>query len=227
VRRVFPSTPRGLAAASLLECDSSVWLCAEADGGNDGRVRGKGVWLILGLSLFAVLGVVGFLAQRLPTEQAGLPYAVAKVVDISSTPRSVQVVMQRGYDRVLQRDRTGFAPCGGPVMGCPGTIELRPVTVFLVRDEIGAPHAFIGEDPRNGCALEWMTLPDWNWFIDGVRVEAVFHGVCHGSLYDRRGQVVGGPSPWALNALATEERGDDLYLDPRSIVIGECRGCRR
>src|SRR6266511_3279830 len=105
-------------------------------------------------------------------------------------------------------------------MGCPSSTEVRPVTVFLVRDEIGALHAFIGEDPRNGCALEWMPLPpeNNNWFIDGVRVDAVFHDVCHGSLYDRRGRRVGGPSPFDLNAPATEERGSDLYVDPAKIL---------
>jgi hypothetical protein len=88
--------------------------------------------------------------------------------------------------------------------------------------EGGALHAFIGEDPRNGCALEWMTLPsDYNWFIDGVRVQAVFRDPCHGSQYDRRGQVIGGPSPWNLIELATAIRDGDLYVDPGNILVGQ------
>ena len=87
-------------------------------------------------------------------------------------------------------------------------------------------HAFIGTDPRNGCALQWKTLPsESNWYIDGVRVQAVFNDPCHGSAYDRRGRVIAGPSPWDLNELATEVRGTELFVDPGRILVGTCRGC--
>lgn len=191
-------------------------------------MRKGGVLLVLGVAILGGIGIVAFLAQRPPADPLPPPAVVAKVADVSSTPRAVEVVIRRGADRVLQREQTGFGRCSAGMMGCPGAIELRPVTVFLVRDEIGALHAFIGEDPRNGCALEWMQLPpDYNWFIDGVRVDAVFRDVCHGSLYDRRGRRVGGPSPFDLNALATEERGSDLYVDPAKILVGSCPGCPR
>jgi hypothetical protein len=196
--------------------------------GDDGSVRKNGVVLVLGSAILLGIGVLAFLTQGPPREPPPPPSAVAKVADVASTPRAVEVVIQRGADRVLQRERTGFARCRAGTMGCPGAIELRPVTVFLVQDEIGVLHAFIGEDPRNGCALEWMQLPPPNnWFIDGARVDAVFHDVCHGSLYDRRGRRVGGPSPFDLNALSTEERGADLYVDPAKIIVGPCPGCSR
>ncbi|MGH2500073.1 MAG: ubiquinol-cytochrome c reductase iron-sulfur subunit [Candidatus Limnocylindria bacterium] len=165
--------------------------------------------------------MVAFLAQRPPLAPAPPPYAVAKVAEVSSTAKAVSVVMRRGFDRVLQRKGSGFGACPGS-MGCPGTTALRPTPVFLVRDEDGRLRAFIGEDPRNGCALEWMTIPpNRNWFIEGVRVEAVFYDPCHGSQYDRRGRVIGGPSPWYLNELATEIRDGDLYVDPGNIVVGK------
>ncbi len=183
-------------------------------------MRRKGVLLVVGSALVAALGLVAFAVQRPPTDRPAPSYAVAKVAEVSTTPRPVEVVMRRGADRLLQRQRSNFGPCPGS-MGCPSSTEVRPVTVFLVRDEGGGLHAFIGEDPRNGCALEWMTLPP----SSGYAYDAVFHDVCHGSLYDRRGQRVGGPSPWDLNALATEVRGDDLYIDPGNILVGVCRGC--
>jgi Rieske Fe-S protein len=185
-------------------------------------VRGKGAALVLATALFTISGIVAFLAQRPPVEPAGPPFAVAKVADVTMTPRPVQVLMERGLDRIMQRQRTSSFPCGtAGGMGCPGSVEVQPVKVFLVRDESGSLHAFIGEDPRNGCALDWLEeRPE-------VRTPAVFHDRCHGSLYDRRGHVVGGPSPWDLNELAAEERGEQIYIDPRSILVGACSGCPR
>lgn len=175
--------------------------------------------MIAGVVVGAV-GVAAFLGQRPPAVVPPPPHAVAKVTELSGTPLEVSVVMRRGFDRVLQRERFRFGTCPGS-MGCPGTTALRPTPVFLVRDEDGRLRAFIGEDPRNGCALEWKALPpDYNWFIEGVRVEAVFYDPCHGSQYDRRGRVIGGPSPWYLNELATEIRDGDLYVDPGTIVVG-------
>lgn len=189
-------------------------------------MRRRGVPLILAVGILIAVGIVAFLAQRPPADPPPPPALVAKVADVSSIPLAVQVVMRRGSDRVLQREQLGFGRCSSGTMGCPATLELRPVAVFLVRDDIGALHAFVGEDPRNGCALEWMPLPDRNWFIDGVRVDAVFHDVCHGSVYDRRGRLIGGPSPWDLNALTIEDRDGELWVDPSRIVVG-CRECRR
>lgn len=189
-------------------------------------MRRRGLLIVLGGAFLGTIGVVAFLAQR-PAAYVPPAYAVAKASEVTSTPRPISVEMQRGADRRVQRQRSNLGSCPGS-MGCPGSTDLRAVTVFLVRDETGGLHAFIGEDPRNGCAIEWMTLPpDSRWFIEGVRVEAVFHDVCHGSLYDRRGQRVGGPSPWNLNELATKIREGDVYIDPGRILVGDCPGCPR
>ena len=81
---------------------------------------------------------------------------VAKVADVSITPRAFEVVMRRGADRFLQREGTGFR-CSAGMMGLPWG------------DRAPAGDAI----PRAG--LEWMPLPleNNNWFIDGVRVDAV------------------------------------------------------
>lgn len=187
-------------------------------------MRNIGVLLVLGGTVVAAIAVVAFLAQRPPSHEYPPPYVVARATDLSGTPQPIQVVLQRGADRTLQRDRTAFGPCAPGKMGCPTSNEVQSMRVFLVRDEGGALHAFIGEDPRNGCALEWMTIavsPP-----NRVLNDAVFHDVCHGSIYDRRGQIVGGPSPWNLNALATEIRDGDVYIDPGRILVGDCPGCQ-
>src|SRR5712692_134562 len=135
-------------------------------------MRKKGVLLVVGGVVVLALGLVGVLARQSREEQPPAPSAAATVDEISTTPRPVQVVMRRGADRVLQRERAGV-PCSAGVMGCPGSIELWGVTIFLVRDEGDALHAFIGEDPRNGCALEW--LPE----RPELQQRALFHDVCH------------------------------------------------
>lgn len=190
---------------------------------DDGLMRRKGVLIVLGGALLGAVGVVAFLAQRPAGVNPPPPYAVARAADVTTTPQAISVVMRRGFDRVLHREGSRLS-CADGSMGCPGTTELRPTTVFLVRDEGGVPHAFIGEDPRNGCALEWKTLPpDYNWFIEGVRVDGGFYDLCHGSMYDRHGRVIAGPSPWDLNQLATEIRDADLYVDPGTILVGASR----
>lgn len=153
-------------------------------------------------------GLIAFLASRLPPPSPPA-VAVAKAADVSTVPLAIEISMPDGADRVLQRERTGH-PCasGAPDMGCPAATPLRPVPVYLVRDDAGAMHAFIGRDPRNGCALEWRTEL------------GIFYDVCHGSLYDRRGRIVGGPSPWNLNELAVDVRGPDIYIDPGRITTG-------
>jgi hypothetical protein len=105
-------------------------------------------------------------------------------------------------------------------MGCPSSVPILSVTIFLVRDDADVVHAFIGEDPRNGCALEWLPAAR-----PTQQTPEVFHDVCHGSIYDRAGRRVGGPSPWNLNQLTTTIRDDSIWLDSTRIPIGECPGC--
>ena len=176
----------------------------------------RGVPLLLAiLALAAVgLGAVAFLLQRPPAGPTPVAVSVARVADISATPITRQVTFARGSDRIEQR-KGGPAECrgAGSNMGCTAIVT-APVTVFLVRDPANTVHAFIGEDPRNGCALEWLPEKPEN------QQPAVFHDTCHGSIYDRTGKVVGGPSPWNLNELASEVRGEELWLDPSRVKVG-------
>ncbi len=86
------------------------------------------------------------------------------------------------------------------------------VPLLLVRDSADTIRAFIGEDPRNGCVLVSRT--------DLLRG---FYDPCHGSIYDRKGRVVGGPSPWDLNEWAVEVRDGKVFVDPSKIITGTAR----
>lgn len=99
-------------------------------------------------------------------------------------------------------------------MGCPLSTPVRMVPLFLVRDSADAIRAFIGQDPRNGCKLLWRTD------VQG----GVFYDPCHGSLYNRQGRVVGGPSPWNLNAWAVEVIDGKVVVDPSRILTGHAPG---
>lgn len=185
-------------------------------------MRNRFLAVALGVAVLLAIGVVAFVAQQRSTETSRpRGYAVVAVADVTMTPLPVAVVMQRGADRMQQRTGSTLGPCAAGIMGCASATEPAPVTVFLVRDASGQLHAFIGEDPRNGCALEW--LPE----RPELQQRAVFHDTCHGSVYDRQGHVVGGPSPWNLNELATETGDGKVYVDPQRILSGACPGCPR
>lgn len=167
------------------------------------------------LALAAVLAFI-FLAHR---ESVALPVQeVARASEITATPLVREVTAQDGADRLLQRERTGH-PCAAsaPTMGCPAFTPIRTVPVFLVRDSSDRIRAFIGEDPRNSCKLLWRTDVQ----------SGVFYDPCHGSLYDRQGRVVGGPSPWDLNEWAVETKNDTVLVDPSKILTGDAPGFAR
>lgn len=82
-----------------------------------GGMRGLGQLIALGGALLSAVAVVAFLAKRPPQTPPGPSYAVAKVADVSSTPRPVSVVMRRGADRLQQREGTGPCPCNLANMG--------------------------------------------------------------------------------------------------------------
>lgn len=169
------------------------------------------------VSVFGLgLAIAAFLSQG-QRSVPDAPVRVAAASEITRVPTAITVTMQEGMDRLRQRAQRGH-PCSPPevsTMGCPGSTPLRPVTIYLVRDEAERLHAFIGEDPRNSCVL----------ILRSDVPRAIFYDPCHGSLYDRYGVVVGGPSPWNLNELSSEVRDGGLYLNPTRFVTGGCPGC--
>ena len=140
---------------------------------------------------------------------------VLSASDVTASPLSSSVRARAGADRLLQRERAGY-PCGAvspgavPTMGCPLSTPVRSVPLFLVRDSADTIRAFIAEDPRNSCVLLWRTDVQGGTFYDP----------CHGSLYDRQGRVVGGPSQWNLNEWPVEIKDGKVFVDPSKIITG-------
>lgn len=179
-------------------------------------VRSRGVPVVIALFLFTAAAALAFVALG-HRESIALPIQdVGRASAVGQTPLNGSVTAEDGADRVLQRDRTGN-PCGVWGMGCPAAAAVRQVPLILVRDFAGTIRAFVGEDPRNGCVLRWR--PD-------IKL-GVLYDPCHGSIYDRQGHVVGGPSPWDLNEWAVQVRADRILVDPSKIVTGAAPGFAR
>jgi len=52
-----------------------------------------------------------------------------------------------------------------------------------------------------GCGVPWNEQEDQ------------FHCPCHGALYNRKGEVLGGPAPRPLDYFAISQKGDTLVVD--------------
>jgi len=176
-------------------------------------MRVRGVPVLIALTVFIAIAALAFVAlghresTALPTQDVG------RASEIDRTPTTGSLTAEGGADRLLQRDRTGN-PCGVLIMGCPPSTPVRQVPLILVRDSAGTIRAFVGEDPRNGCVLRWR--PEIQ--------PGVLYDPCHGSIYDRQGHVVGGPSPFDLNEWAVQVRADRILIDPSKVLTGAAPG---
>lgn len=87
--------------------------------------------------------------------------------------------------------------------------EFKPGTVTVVQKG----HFYISRlDDGSALALWWRcthlgcTVP---WRED----EGRFHCPCHGSLYNRKGEVIGGPAPRPLDLFPIEETDGNVVVD--------------
>ena len=60
--------------------------------------------------------------------------------------------------------------------------------------------------PHLGCVVPWNDAEDQ------------FHCPCHGSLYNRKGEVLGGPAPRPMDLFPISEEGDNLVVDTGTII---------
>jgi cytochrome b6-f complex iron-sulfur subunit len=71
--------------------------------------------------------------------------------------------------------------------------------------------------PHLGCTVPWK--PD-DPSMDSVGGKGRFNCPCHGSIYDRYGQIVAGPAPRPMDLMPTEVREGKIYVDtnPTKVV---------
>ena len=71
---------------------------------------------------------------------------------------------------------------------------------YLIRDENGVM-ALWQKCTHLGCAIPW------------VEAEGQFHCPCHGSLYNRHGEVIGGPAPRPMDRFPVNVENGDVVVD--------------
>lgn len=175
--------------------------------------------------LVALAGVAFALDAILTPAAPPSEVALGRADDVTETPRLVRLAPLDQLPALARRRRNAV-----PV-GTGGTGD--PHGIYLVRDDGGAIRAYLAADPRSGCLLDWIPVVMATGPV-GTTYEHRFHDTCHGSLYDRNGTVVGGPSPWTLDeaiisvrdatlyARTTEVRAGSVLTGDRSVLVAGC-----
>lgn len=84
----------------------------------------------------------------------------------------------------------------------PGSVNtIKSGRFHLVRYEDGSFLAMWQRCTHLGCSVPW------------VEGEDQFHCPCHGSLYNRKGEVAGGPAPRPMDIFPVSIQNGQVYVD--------------
>ena len=100
--------------------------------------------------------------------------------------------------------KSGF---GGQILA--GKIE--DFTVGTI-NRILAGRFFIARSEAGILAL-WQKCPHLGCSVPWVEEEDRFHCPCHGSMFNRVGEVIGGPAPRPMDIFPIEVREDEIWVD--------------
>lgn len=108
--------------------------------------------------------------------------------------RFVQPVNAGGFGGVVQAGRVEEFT--------PGSVSLiKAGRFFLYRLEDGSFLALWQRCTHLGCSVPW------------VEGEKQFHCPCHGSLYDKKGIILGGPAPRPLDLFPVTIKNGEVFVD--------------
>jgi len=162
----------------------------------------------LRLTLFGTLGAMllgglgAFVAFFIPKKVGAfgskitVPDAVATVASLKANPDVVRVRDGKFYLSVVNIDDPA-----------PGT---APPSVS--KGKLGVI-ALYWKCKHLGCTVPWKPEEDYNQYRGGI-----FHCPCHGSIYTRVGQNVGGPAPKPLDYMAITFDGNKIIVDTGKIT---------
>src|SRR5713226_7889957 len=87
--------------------------------------------------------------------------------------------------------------------------EFKPGTVSYVRQG----HFYISRLADGGVLAMWQRCTHLGCTVPWVQSEGQFHCPCHGSLYNTKGEVTGGPAPRPLDLFPIEVVNGNLVVD--------------
>jgi cytochrome b6-f complex iron-sulfur subunit len=98
--------------------------------------------------------------------------------------------------------------------GFGGEVYAGKVEEFLVNtvNRILAGRFFISRTEGGVIAL-WQKCTHLGCAVPWVEEEGQFHCPCHGSLFNRHGEVIGGPAPRPMDIFPVSIKGDELWVD--------------
>jgi cytochrome b6-f complex iron-sulfur subunit len=79
--------------------------------------------------------------------------------------------------------------------------------VYISRLEDGGFLALWQRCTHLGCTVPWR------------EDEGLFHCPCHSSLFDRKGEVIGGPAPRPLDLFPLRSEEGDLVVDTQQVIV--------
>lgn len=110
------------------------------------------------------------------------------------------------------------------VSGFGGTVVVpKPLSEMKPGDpplKVREGKFYISRLPEGIMALYWKCT-HLGCTVPWVESEDLFHCPCHGSLFQRTGQNVGGPAPRPLDLMAVEIQGDQIVVNTGKITQRE------
>lgn len=105
----------------------------------------------------------------------------------------------------------------GPVSNIqPGTVIFQPEhRLFLVRKDDGAFYAVSSICTHLGCTTKWIGQTDMK------DSETAISCPCHGSKFNKIGDVLQGPAPRPLERYKLSLAGDRIVINTKAIVTEE------
>jgi cytochrome b6-f complex iron-sulfur subunit len=149
----------------------------------------------LGAMLLGGLG--GFVAYFYPKQGGAfggkitVPDNVATVASLKANPDVYQVRVGKFYLSVFNADD----PIPGTHPPVAGQGKLAVMALYWKCKHLG-------------CTVPWKPDEDYSSYHGGI-----FHCPCHGSIYTRSGQNVGGPAPAPLDYMAISFDGNKIVVD--------------
>jgi cytochrome b6-f complex iron-sulfur subunit len=113
---------------------------------------------------------------------------------LASLAKFIQPVTAGGFGGIVRAGRVDEFP--------PGSINhIKAGRFFLYRLEDGSFLALWQRCTHLGCSVPW------------VEGEKQFHCPCHGSLFDMKGEVQGGPAPRPMDIFPVTINNGEVFVD--------------